>query len=126
VSLSHGTAIEIQSAGGFMGRRHFQKNRDKMNQTQKIILKKLDLIIFLLKAILRKEHVMSQELEALSAQVQANEDLEASAITLIQGIAEQLAAAKEDPAKIQELADSLKASAANLSAAIVANTPAAT
>jgi uncharacterized protein YigA (DUF484 family) len=97
-----------------------------MNQTQKIILKKLDLIIILLKAILRKEHVMSQELEALSAQVQANEDLEASAITLIQGIAEQLAAAKEDPAKIQELADSLKASAANLSAAIVANTPAAT
>jgi hypothetical protein len=57
--------------------------------------------------------------------VQANEDLEASAITLIQGIAAQLEAAKEDPAKVQALAESLKASASNLSAAIVANTPAA-
>jgi cell division septum initiation protein DivIVA len=96
-----------------------------MNQTQKIIFKKLDLIIFLLKTLLRKEHVMSQELEALQAQVQENTDLEASAITLIQGIAAQLEAAKEDPAKVQALAESLKASAANLSAAIVANTPAA-
>jgi cell division septum initiation protein DivIVA len=96
-----------------------------MNQTQKIILKKLDLIIFLLKTILRKEQSMSAELDALSAQVQENTDLEASAITLIQGIAEQLEAAKEDPAKVQALAESLKASAANLSAAIVANTPAA-
>jgi hypothetical protein len=61
----------------------------------------------------------------LSAQVQENQDLEASAITLIQGIAAQLEAAKEDPAKVQALAESLKASAANLSAAIVANTPAA-
>ena len=98
----------------------------KMTRTEKLILKKLDLTIFLLKTILRKEHVMSQELEALQAQVQQNEDLEASAITLIQGIANQLAAAKEDPAKIQELADGLKASAANLSAAIVANTQAET
>jgi hypothetical protein len=125
VYFSHGTAIEIQSAGGVIRPPAFSKNRDKMNQPQKIIFKKLDLIIFLLKTLLRKEHIMSQELDALSAQVQANEDLEASAITLIQGIAEQLAAAKEDPAKIQELADNLKASAANLSAAIVANTPAA-
>jgi hypothetical protein len=123
VSLSHGTAIEIPAGG--LWPPAFSKNRDKMNQTQKIILKKLDLIIFLLKTLLRKEHVMSQELDALSAQVQANTDLEASAITLIQGIAAQLEAAKEDPAKVQALAESLKASASNLSAAIVANTPAA-
>jgi len=60
----------------------------------------------------------------LEIQVQANAQVEASAIVLIQGIAAALEEAKTDPVKIQELADELKASADNLSAAIVANTPA--
>ena len=68
---------------------------------------------------------MSLELDALTAQVTENESLEQSAITLIQGIAAQLAAAKDDPVKIQALADSLKGSAASLADAITANTPAA-
>jgi hypothetical protein len=68
---------------------------------------------------------MSTQLDALTAQVTANESLENSAITLIQGIAAQLAAIKDDPAKIQALANSLKTSADSLSAAIIANTPAA-
>jgi hypothetical protein len=87
-----------------------------------VVNRKLDIVISLLRQVLRKEKIMSAELDALSAQVQANEDLEASAIQLIEGIAAQLAAAKEDPAKIQTLSDSLKASASSLSAAIVANT----
>jgi hypothetical protein len=85
---------------------------------------RLDRIERLLKSILSEEKTMSLELDTLTAQVQANEDLEASAIMLIQGIAAQLIAIKDDPAKIAALADSLKASAASLSDAIVANTPA--
>lgn len=70
-------------------------------------------------------HHMSQQLDDLSAQVQATTDLEASAVTMIQGLASQIAASKDDPAKIQALADSLKSGASALAAAISANTPAA-
>lgn len=86
---------------------------------------KLDKIIRLLKEVLIKEEQMSVELDALTVQVEANEDLEQSAIVLIQGIAAQLAAIKDDPVKIQALADSLKVSADKLAEAITANTPAA-
>jgi len=89
------------------------------------IEKKLDTIISLLVDVRGKEVDMSAELDALTAQVQQTETLEESAITLITGLATQLTAAKEDPAAIQALADSLQAEAAKLSAAITANTPAA-
>ncbi len=85
---------------------------------------KLDEILKILKDVQRKEEAMGEELDALTAQVTANESLEQSAITLIEGIAAQLTGAKEDPAKVQALSDSLKTSAAALSAAIAANTPA--
>lgn len=64
-------------------------------------------------------------LEQLAQQVAQNTSVEESAVTLITGIAAQLAAAKTDPAKIQALADQLSKSAADLSASITANTPAA-
>jgi peptidoglycan hydrolase CwlO-like protein len=70
-------------------------------------------------------HHMSQQLDDLSAQVQATTDLEASAVTMIQGLASQISALKDDPAKLQALADSLKSGASALAAAIAANTPAA-
>ena len=87
--------------------------------------KKLDRILQILEAIQGKEENMSNELDALTAQVKENTDVEASAVTLIQGIAAQMAALKDDPAKIAALSVSLKASADALGAAIVANTPAA-
>lgn len=68
---------------------------------------------------------MSKQLDDLTAQVQATTELETSAITLIQGLADQIAASKDDPAKIQALSDSLKSGASALAAAISANTPAA-
>lgn len=86
---------------------------------------KLDRILHLLEEIKKKEAHMSVELDALTVQVTENTDLERSAITLIEGIAALLAAAKDDPVKIAALAASLKASAESLSAAISANTPAA-
>ena len=64
-------------------------------------------------------------LDELTAQVAANTTVEQSAVTLIEGLAAKLAEAGTDPAKLAALQDSLKASSAALSAAILANTPAA-
>ncbi len=64
-------------------------------------------------------------LDDLTTQVAANTTVEQSAVTLIQGIAAQLAASATDATKVAALSAQLKASADSLSAAIVANTPAA-
>jgi glycerol-3-phosphate O-acyltransferase len=84
---------------------------------------KLDEILHLLRVVIRKEDNMSKELDDLTVQVKANIDAEASAVTLIQGIAAQLLAAAQDPAKIVALSSTLKTSADALAAAVVANTP---
>lgn len=89
------------------------------------IEKKLDTIITLLERLLNQEMTMSKELDDLTAQVAANTQVEQSAVTLIQGIAAQLAAAGTDPVKLQALHDQLKSSADALAAAVAANTPAA-
>ena len=68
---------------------------------------------------------MTVELDALTAEVADIETQSDSIIALVNGLAVQLAAAKEDPAAIQALADSLKAKAAAIAAAVVANTPVA-
>lgn len=70
----------------------------------------------------KQESKMSVSLDALTAQVAQNTQVEASAVTLIQGIAAQLAEAAADPAKVQALSDQLKASADSLAAAVTANT----
>lgn len=75
--------------------------------------------------LLRKVYRMSTSLDALAAQVAINTSAEASAVALIQGLAAQLAAIANDPAAVAALAAQLKTSADALSAAIVANTPAA-
>lgn len=80
--------------------------------------RKLDLII-------RKEAVMSKELDDLTAQVKSNGDLLDSATTLINGIAARIEAAGTDPAKLSALTAELKAKDDVLAAAVQANTPAA-
>ena len=64
-------------------------------------------------------------LAALQAQVAQNTTIEASAVTLIQGLAAQIAAAAGNPAALTQLTTNLNASAQALAAAITANTPAA-
>lgn len=64
-------------------------------------------------------------LDDLKTKVDNEATVEQSAITLLQGISAQLAAAKNDPVKIQAIADELDSNTATLSAAITANTPAA-
>jgi chromosome segregation ATPase len=73
-----------------------------------------------------ENHQMSA-LDDLQAQVQANTDLEHSAVQAIQGIAKQLQDAlnNDDEAALEQLAQQLNASAASLGSAITANTPAA-
>ena len=70
------------------------------------------------------ETIMGQ-LDQLIAQVEQNTQVEASAVTLIQGIAAQLEEFKTQPEAISALAANLQASAAALAAAVAANTPAA-
>lgn len=67
---------------------------------------------------------MSVELDSLTAQVRANSDLLDSAVTLINGIADRIAAAGVDPAKLQALTAELKAKDDVLATAVTANTPA--
>lgn len=68
---------------------------------------------------------MSAEMDTLTAQITANEDVENSALQLINGFAARLTAAGTDPAKLNQLSADLKSSADALAAAVVANTPAA-
>ena len=86
---------------------------------------KLDSILALLGGIKAQEDTMTKELTDLVAQVAASTQVEQSAVTLIQGLADQIAAAKDDPAQIAKLSADLKAGTDALAAAITANTPAA-
>mgnify|MGYP001312214451 CR=1 FL=1 len=86
---------------------------------------RLDQILFLLHTSLFKESIIMTDLTALTAQVQANTDIEQSAILLIKGLADQIAAAGSDPIAIADLVTKLKVSATALAAAIAANTPVA-
>jgi len=86
--------------------------------------RKLDEILCLVRGIAQGVSIMSVELDALEAQVATNTSVEESAVTLIKGIAAQLAAAGTDPVKLKSLAASLNTSATDLAAAVAANTPA--
>lgn len=94
-----------------------------------LILQKLDEVLRRLAAI---EAVLTQQgektmsaLDDLTAQVAQTTSIEASAVTLIEGIAAELQAAGTDPAKLSALTSNLNASAKALAAAVAANTPAA-
>jgi chromosome segregation ATPase len=84
---------------------------------------KIDSLTAAVAAITQKGDAMSVQLDNLKAAVQRNSDLEASAVQLIQGLATQLEAIKDDPVAIQALADELKAKDDDLAAAITQNTP---
>jgi hypothetical protein len=75
-----------------------------------------------LKQVLKEQTKMSAELDALTAQVKINTDVEESAIVLINGLAAQILALKTDPVALTALAASLKTEADSLGAAVAANT----
>lgn len=86
---------------------------------------KIDYLRELIHQTIAQGIVMSAELNNLKAQVAHNADVDQSAITLIQGLADQIVSLKDDPAALADLANQLQAQADSLAAAVVANTPSA-
>jgi predicted nucleic acid-binding Zn-ribbon protein len=105
----------------------YEHSVDEEALSQKLdqVLAKLDDVQAQLTGIRGKEEAMTVELDTLTEQVKKNEEVEQSAVLLIQGIAAQLAAIKDDPVKIAALSTELQASADTLASAVAANTPAA-
>lgn len=82
---------------------------------------KLDRILQLL--TFKLEKIMAT-LDQLTADVAADTSAVNSAVTLINGLAQQIKDAGTDPVALKALTDQLEANTASLSAAVVANTPA--
>lgn len=82
----------------------------------------LQLILNELKLLNKELQHMSIELDNLTAQVHANNDLLDSAVTMINGIAARITAAGTDPAALSALTSELKSKDDALAAAITANT----
>jgi hypothetical protein len=85
---------------------------------------RLDFLIASNSATLLMEGEIMAQLDDLKAQVTKNTEVEASAVVLIQGIAQKLkdAIAAGDPAALTQLATDLNASATSLADAVAANT----
>jgi hypothetical protein len=86
---------------------------------------RIDEILSVLRELKQQGVTIMADLTALTAQVKANTDVEASAIVLLNGLSAQIASLKNDPVALQALADQLKTSGADLAAAITNDTPAA-
>lgn len=65
---------------------------------------------------------MSAQLDALKAEVEETKTVAASAVTLLNGLSQQILDLKNDPAALEQLAADLDASNAALAAAVEANT----
>ena len=85
----------------------------------------LDRIEQTLQEILLKENFMSQELDALIAEVARNTTVEKSALAAIKGLSAKLTEAGTDPVKLAKLRADLAANDDELAAAVAANTPVA-
>lgn len=76
----------------------------------------------LLGAIERKLDPMSAALDRLTKEVAETKDATQSAIKLIDGLADQIRSLKDDPAKLEALADELDAQQAEIAAKVTENT----
>ncbi len=99
---------------------------DRMERRQVRIEQKIDLALALERVTLSEQFLMATNLDALTTQVTANTDAEASAITVLNQLHQLLVDAGTDPVKLDALRAQLSTSKDALAAAIVANTPAAT
>lgn len=80
----------------------------------------------LLNLVLEQELHMSKEMDDLVAEVQADTDATNAVNTLLTSLEQQIKDAGTDTAKLADLTKQLAANRAILSAAVTANTPAAT
>lgn len=85
----------------------------------------LDRIEVLLNGLTAQGTVMTQEFDALQAEVTKNSEVDQSAILLLQGLSAQIMALKDNPVALAAMAANLGASSQALADAVVANTPAA-
>lgn len=67
---------------------------------------------------------MEAVIEQLRIEVERNSSVDASAIQLLQTLADKIEQIKNNPTELQTLVDSLRAQSDTLAAAVVANTPA--
>lgn len=79
-------------------------------------------MIWLLKASAEKEKHMSKELDELQAAVEENTTVDQSIMTLVDGMAAQIDALKNDPIQLAALAKALRDSSALTVAKVLANT----
>lgn len=98
-------------------------HRGKDTQRLDSIDRRLARIEKLLNFTVLMEVPMSKEMDDLEAQVTAITTAEQSAVALIKGLADQIAAAGTDKAKLAALTASLRTDADDLAAAVTANTP---
>lgn len=96
-------------------------------ETLRGISDSLNILLLNQSLIIERLANMSLDLTALAAAVANNTSVEQSAVTLIQGLAQELASAASsgDQAAVATLSAQLTNSASALAAAITANTPAA-
>lgn len=100
-------------------------NNDETRWMFEVILRRLARIETLGILHLYQGAEIMAELDDLETSVRAMTDAQASAVTLIKGLADRLTQASQDPKRIGALATQLRVSAEALAEAVVANTPAA-
>lgn len=71
----------------------------------------------------RGEMKMSAEFEALEVEVARNRTVDQSILALVKGLADRIAAAGVDPAKLKALTEDLRGSSDDIVAAVLAHTP---
>src|SRR4051812_22943890 len=98
----------------------------ELHRHLKRIEDKLDLVLQASRRSNQENVDMATLLDNLKASVERNNNLERSAIQLIQGLAAQVRAAGTDPMALRQLAEALDSQSDSLAAAISANTPAIT
>ena len=76
-------------------------------------------------ALISQQEKIMATLDQLTADVAADTSAVSSAVTLLTNLTASLKAAGTDPVALKALTDTLEANTAALSAAVVANTPAA-
>jgi peptidoglycan hydrolase CwlO-like protein len=74
--------------------------------------------------LLERIKAMTVQLEKLTAEVEENTSVTASAIALLDNLSDQIRELKDDPAALEALASRLVTSGNELAAAVTANTPA--
>lgn len=97
---------------------------DKDQKDFRCLFRAMELLVELVKTKIEMDSIM-KEFDDLVAEVAQDDTVIESAITLINGIAERIAAAGVDPVKLKAVTDDLAAKRQALAGAVQANTVAA-